>query len=208
MSKSKPLKFEILEKESLYKGFFQLNRYTIKNELFAGGWSDTFQREIFERGHASAVLLLDPKLDIVVLVEQFRPGAAVFDRNDADSNAWVLELVAGMIESGESPEGVARRESIEEASCQISRLSKICEYLVSPGGTTEKIWLFLGEVDASKIPDYAGLAEEHEDIKIHKLAVEEAFKQLEIGQINNAMALIGLQWLKINWHRKAEFWEK
>jgi ADP-ribose pyrophosphatase len=208
MSKSKPLKFEILEKESLYKGFFQLNRYTIKNELFAGGWSETFQREIFERGHASAVLLLDPNLEVVVLVEQFRPGAAIFDRNDNDTNAWVLELVAGMIESGQSPESVAKRESVEEAGCHITRLSKICEYLVSPGGTTEKIWLFLGEVDASQIPDYAGLVEEHEDIKIHKIPVEEAFELLEGGRINNAMALIGLQWLRINWSRKSELWDK
>lgn len=202
MTKTKSLKFELLENESLYSGFFQLNRYTFRNQLFAGGWSETFQREIFERGHAAAVLLLDPQKDVVVLVEQFRPGAT-----DSESNPWLLELVAGMIEQGEQPQNVARRESVEEAGCEINRLAKICEYLVSPGGTTERIWLYIGEIDSALVSEYGGLADEHEDIKIHKLSVEDAFRRLDKGQINNAMTLIGLQWLKLNWHKKDNFWD-
>ncbi len=201
MTESNKLKFKLISKQNLYNGFFQLNKYQFKNELFEGGWSQPFEREIFERGHAVAVLLLDLKNEVVVLVEQFRPGAV-----GIVPSPWVLELVAGMIEIGESVENVALRESVEEAGCEITRISKICDYLVSPGGCTETICLMLGEVDSSLALGYAGLISEHEDIKVHKISVEKAFKMLDEGIINNAMALIGLQWLKINWHKKDQFW--
>ncbi|MGB0495528.1 MAG: NUDIX domain-containing protein [Kangiellaceae bacterium] len=190
------MQFDVLKKESVYDGFFKLNRYHIKNELFEGGWSSEFTREIFERGHAAAILLFDPKLEKLVLVEQFRPGAM-----ESEASPWLMELVAGMIENDEKPENVAIRESLEEAGCEVSRIRKICEYLVSPGGTTERIWLYIGEVDASSLPDYAGLDVENEDIKIHVVDVSLAFDWLNEGRLNNAMTLIALQWFKINWHK-------
>lgn len=201
MTDSKLLKYETLNKESLYQGFFQVNRYSFRHQLFEGGWSQVFQREIFERGHATGVLLLDPVRDMLVFVEQFRPGAVA-----TQNNPWLLELVAGIIEKDESPDQVAEREADEEAGCHIRRLAKICEYLVSPGGSTEKIWLYLGEVDSSQISRYGGLVDENEDIKVHLMSVAEAFNRLENGQISNSMTLIALQWLKLNWDNKADFW--
>ena len=201
LSDSSSLQYELLAKKPLYSGFFKLNRYRFRQQLFAGGWSQTFEREIFERGHAVAVLLLDPDKEVIALVEQFRPGAVA-----TEENPWVLELVAGMIEKDELPEEVAKRETIEEAGCELLGLEKICEYLVSPGGSTERIWLYLGRVDSDKLSANAGLLDEHEDIRIHQLSVEKAFEQLDAGQFNNAMILIGLQWLRINWPKKAQFW--
>lgn len=193
---SKKLKFDCENKEKLYDGFFQLNRYTFKNQLFAGGWSESYQREIFERGHAGAVLLLDLERKTLVLVEQFRPGAV-----ETESNPWLVELVAGIIEPGEQPDEVVRREAVEEAACKVERLHKICEYLVSPGGTTERIHLYLGEVDSRNLPQLAGLDNEHEDILIHKVSVTQAFESLEAGEFRNGMTLIAMQWLKLNWDR-------
>ena len=66
---------EIIEKTTPFKGYFQIDRYRLRHRLFEGGWSGEMVREVFERGHAVAVLLLDPVLDRVVLIEQFRPGA-------------------------------------------------------------------------------------------------------------------------------------
>ena len=202
MNNAKDLTFEALKKESLYDGYFQLNRYTYKNQLFAGGWSEPFQREIFERGHAGAVLLLDRERDLLVMVEQFRPGAV-----ETETTPWLMEPVAGIIEQGEKPEELVRRESVEEAGCEIRRLHKICEYLVSPGGSTERIWLFLGEVDSGSVPQLGGLDHEHEDILIHKIPVERAFQMLEDGDFNNAMTLIAVQWLKLNWSKIDDIWQ-
>ena len=204
MKNIRPLKFKIHNKESLFDGFFQLNRYQIQHELFAGGWNKPFRREVFERGQAVAVLLLDLKKESLVLIEQFRPGA--IDTEGGDSNPWLLELVAGMIEENELPEDVVKRETLEEAGCEVIRLTKICEYFVSPGGSSEKIWLYLGEINAENLGEFGGLAEENEDIKIHLLTVEKAFNLLDNNRINNAMTLIGLQWLRLNWGKRAHFW--
>ncbi len=194
--------YEVSKKECLHDGFFKLNRYHIRNELFEGGWSPIFTREVFERGYASAILLFDPKLEKLVFVEQFRPGAM-----GSESSPWLIELVAGMIEIDEQPESVAIRESEEEAGCRVNRIKKICEYMVSPGGTTERIWLYIGEVDASNLPEYAGLDNENEDIKIHSVNVNLAFEWLVSGRLNNAMTLIAVQWFKLNWQNCKDIFE-
>ncbi len=66
---------QILDKTVCYDGFFRIERYRLCHALFRGGWSRELTRELFERGHAAAVLPYDPVLDAVVLVEQFRIGA-------------------------------------------------------------------------------------------------------------------------------------
>jgi ADP-ribose pyrophosphatase len=197
------MKYAVSKKECLHHGFFKLNRYHIRNELFEGGWSSSFTREVFERGYASAILLFDPRLEKLIFVEQFRPGAM-----ESESSPWLIELVAGMIETNEQPESVAIRESQEEAGCEVKRVKKICEYLVSPGGTTERIWLYVGEIDASNLPKYAGLDDENEDIRIHSIDVNLAYKWLDSGRLNNAMTLIAVQWFKLNWRKNEDLFAK
>ncbi len=195
------MKFKIIRKQNLYQGFFSMNKYYLANQLFQGGWSEEYSREIFERGNAAAVLLFDPKAEVVVFVEQFRPGAI-----GSEDSPWLMELVAGIIEQGEQPDQVVRRESIEEAGVAVSRLTKICDYWVSPGGTSERIWLYLGEVDSTNLPDFGGLESEHEDIKVHRVKLQDAFQMLEKGTLNNAMSIIALQWLKIKILTKSTLW--
>ena len=110
---------EILEDETVYRGFFKLNKVKFKHKLFAGGWSGVVTRELLIKGAASAVIAYDPVLDNVVLVEQVRIGA--YDPN-SNQSPWLLELIAGMVEEGETPESVALRESEEEAGAKITHL--------------------------------------------------------------------------------------
>src|SRR3989338_685097 len=77
-----------------YRGFFSIDTIRLRHKLFAGGWSREFERELFMRGHAAGVLLYDPDLDKVVLVEQFRIGAIEDAQRDGRS-PWLLEIVAG-----------------------------------------------------------------------------------------------------------------
>ena len=135
-------RFEVLEKEVCYQGFFRLDRHRIRHELFEGGGREIV-REVFERGHAAAVLPYDPILDALVMIEQFRIGAITDPRG-----AWLMECVAGIIEPGEDPRQVARREAVEEAGCEIRRLEPIAEFILSPGACSERIHLFCGEVAA------------------------------------------------------------
>lgn len=106
--------------------------------------SGEITREIFERGHAAVLLPFDPVRDEVVLVEQIRIAAY-----DTSESPWLLEMVAGMIEAGETVEDVARREALEEAGLEVGRTKPILSYLASPGGTSERLSIPVGEVDAS-----------------------------------------------------------
>ena len=150
-------------------------------------------RELFERGDADAVLLYDPVLDSVILVEQFRIGAL----NDADGS-WLLEIVAGIFEPNESPEQVALREAEEEAGCVITQLHPICHYYVSPGGTSERHYLYCGIVDASNASGIHGLPHEGEDILVHSISLDTALAWIGTGRINSSAPIIALQWLALN----------
>ncbi|MEQ8695449.1 MAG: NUDIX domain-containing protein, partial [Bauldia litoralis] len=103
---------DILEKTTPYKGRFQIDRYRLRYHRFDGAWSEPVLREVFERGHAAAVLPYDPVRDEVVLIEQFRPGPLAA----GEASPWLIEIVAGIIDPGETPEEVVRREADEEAN--------------------------------------------------------------------------------------------
>lgn len=183
--------WQIKEKKVVFDGYFQMEKYTFQHELYAGGQSEAFTREIFERGSAAAVLPYDPVTDQVVLIEQFRPGAI-----KTMPTPWMKEVVAGIIETGEQAEEVAKRESIEEAGCEITCLEFISRYFVSPGGTTEECYLFCGQVDAREVGGIHGLAEENEDIKVEVVSASQAFDWVKDGRINSAAAVMSLLWLE------------
>jgi len=194
--------FEVLDKAIGYSGFFRLEKYRLRHELFAGGWSPEITRECLERGHAVAVLPYDPERDLIVLLEQFRVGAL-----DFPGGPWLLEIVAGIMdEPEETAEDVARRETVEEAGCELLDLTPICHYLVSPGGTSESITLFCGRVHAAQVGGIRGVVDEHEDIRLHVVSRSAALDLLHAGRINSAAPIIALQWLELNHARLLERW--
>lgn len=190
--------FNIIAKDDVYDGFFRLCAYQIQHRLFAGGMSDRLVRECLERGDAVALLPYDPVRDEVILIEQFRIGAL-----HRKNGPWLLETVAGVIEAGEQKPDVARREAHEEAGITVKHLVSICEYLVSPGCTSEFVTLYCGLVDTTGAGGIYGLADEHEDIRATVLSREAAFKALAEGHIVASPAVIALQWLELN-HKKLQ----
>lgn len=180
---------EILEQETCYQGFYRLQRVRLRHRLFAGGMSPPIVREVIEKGDVAAVLLYDPQRDEVVMIEQFRIGA----RNDP-RGPWLLEVVAGLIESGETPPAVARREAREEAGCEVTDLLPISEFYTSPAKTSQRTHLYLGRVDSSAAGGIHGLAAEGEDIRTVCLAAEQAISLAEQGRIDSAWPLIALLW--------------
>ncbi|MDO8909497.1 MAG: NUDIX domain-containing protein [Pseudohongiella sp.] len=184
---------EVLERVRVFQGFFAIDKITLRHRLYEGGWTQPFMRELFVKGRAAGVLLYDPGKDAVVLVEQFRIGMSVTD----SQSAWAIELVAGFVEADETPLDMAAREVKEEAGLDISEAQFICEYYNSPGGSDERISLFYAEVDSSTAGGVHGLADENEDIRVLVLSRAEAINAIQQGSINNAMAIIALQWLQI-----------
>ncbi|EIJ67768.1 ADP-ribose diphosphatase [Pasteurella bettyae] len=194
---------EIVKEESLYEGFFRLQRIQFRHKLFAGGMSNIVTRELLYKGAASAVIAYDAERDSVVLVEQVRIGAY---QPGLSSSPWLLELIAGMIEPGESPEQVALRESEEEAGIKISHLEHVLSVWDSPGSTVERLYLFVGKVDSRTATGLHGLANEHEDIKVHVVDRETAYQWINEGKIDNSIALMGIQWLQLNYQKLQEKW--
>lgn len=185
--------FTIINETTPYQGFFSLKTFELKHTLYKGGWSNTITRELFHRGNCVAVLLYDPNRDEVVIIEQFRIGAM-----QMPDQAWLLEIVAGAIEQGETAEEVAYRESVEEAGCEIQELVKINDFFTSPGGTSELLSLFYGKVDTSNIGGIHGLDHEDEDISVTAMKFDDVYQLLLDGKILSAIPIIAIQWLFIN----------
>jgi ADP-ribose pyrophosphatase len=185
--------FEVLKTETVYQGFFRLEQYTLKHTLFKGGWSQPITRELFRRGNCVAVLLYDPDRDEVILIEQFRVGAVLHPER-----AWLIEIVAGAIEEGETATEVAYREALEEAGCEILELMEIQQFYTTPGGCSERITLFCGRVNSHSVGGVHGLTEEDEDIKVSAIQFADAFQMLEDGKIESGIPIIAIQWLYIH----------
>jgi ADP-ribose pyrophosphatase len=191
----------MLEDQAAWSGYFSMRRLTLQHRLFAGGWSEPIVREVFERGDAVGVLPYDPVSDSLVLIEQFRPGAL-----RGDDSPWMLELIAGIVEAGESDEDVVHREAMEEAACELSELLPIATVFPSAGACTEQVRLFCGRVSKASIGGLHGLEEEGEDILVHSVSRADALQLLADNRIPNGHTLIALQWLHIHGDSLRERW--
>ncbi len=194
---------EVLARETVFQGYFRVDRYRLRHRTFAGGWSAEMVREVFERGHAVVVLLYDPDRDAVALIEQFRPGAYA-----AGWHPWLLECVAGIIEDGEDPDDVARRETEEEAGAVPLDMIHVGDYLVTAGGSSESCRLYCARVDSSTVSGIHGLEDEGEDIRVEVVSSAEALAMVRDGRINNAMATLAIQWLALEKDELRARWPK
>jgi nudix-type nucleoside diphosphatase (YffH/AdpP family) len=119
--------------------------------------------------------------DSILLCEQFR--APTLDKD----SGWLVEVPAGVLESGEDPAECARRETIEETGYAPRSLRRIACVYLSPGGSSERIHLFYAEVSlADEIGAGGGLTEEGEDIRLIRLPVKEAVAKAAAGEIQDA----------------------
>jgi ADP-ribose pyrophosphatase len=185
--------YRVESQETAFQGFFRITRMVVSHRLFGGGWSAPLKRELFQRGDAVGVLLYDPTHHTVGLVEQFRVGAM-----QDQQGPWQYEVVAGMIGPGESPADVATRECQEEAGIQVENLIPICDYLVSAGGSDEKMHMYCGITDLKGREGVFGLETEGEDILLQVWPYDEVMQAQSEGLLNSAAVTIALLWLQLN----------
>ena len=182
---------EILGAETGFARHLRVDVVRFRHRLFAGGWSGERVFDVVRRGAAVAVLLYDPDRDSVVLVEQFRLPALY-----GGLSPWQVEAVAGLIDSEETPEEVARREIREEANLELSGpLVPIQRMLPASGSFDEVVWLYCGRVDSTNAAGLSGLADEHEDIRVVVKTLAEAEAMLDAGAIASSHTLVALHWL-------------
>lgn len=190
---------QVIHREAGFRGFYQLDVLTLRHRLFNGSWGPELNRELFVRPEAVCVLPYDPWQDSVVLLEQMRIGAL-----GKSANPWLIELVAGLIDTDESPVQVAHREAAEEADLQLLELIPIANYYPSPGGSDERVHLYCATVDSRQAGGVYGLASEGEDIRASVWSRSEALIAMEQGRIDNAASIIALQWLALHGQRLRE----
>jgi len=191
--------------EYRYKELFRLVRAELQFRRFDGRMSRPITRINFERRDSVGVLLYDPKANTVILVRQFRypvyaglePGGSAGPGGEA--RAWILEIVAGVQDEGFSVREVAHKELLEEAGYRVKGpLQPIVTIYPSPGGTSERIHLFLGEVDGKQQAGAGGgVAAEAEDTQIVVLPLAEALDRVVRGGIQDAKTIIALQHLAL-----------
>ena len=194
-------KVDIEKLETVYQGYFRVDKYHLKHSLYQGGMSQSLSREVFERGHVGAVLLYDINKECLVMIEQFRPGAYA-----AGWEPWLLECVAGVIEKNENPEALVRREAKEEAGCEISMLIPIHHFLSSPGACSETVHLYCGLVDSERAGEICGLVDEGENIQVRIIPSEQVNELLSNNKVVNAKTLIALQWFLLNQRKLQQLW--
>lgn len=192
---------KLLSRVVNHAGFLRLETRVIEHALFDGGVSGEVKRELLLRGEAVGVLPYDPVRDEVLLIEQFRIGVT-----REQHSPWMLEIVAGILEQGESYQDVAEREAVEECGCDLLALEPILGYYSSPGFTDEYLMLYCGRIDTGKAGGVFGLADEHEDIKATVFSAQQCFDMLAAGEIINASTVISLQWLQLHRARLRTEW--
>ena len=189
-------KFKIIDKKNLYDGFFKMNEVTLKYRKYDGNWSNNIKRELFGGAQVAAVLPYDPISKEIILIQQFRPGTI-----SKDIDHYLDEIVAGIVDEGESPEIAAKRECLEETGCEVKRLIPIQGYFPAPGSSESFYHLFLGEVKSFKGSKIQGLENENEDIFVKCFKINEVRKKMEDGKILNGLTLIALQWFFLHFYR-------
>ncbi len=186
-------KVEIIDKETVYQGYYRVDAYRLRHSLYQGGMGAEISREVFDRGHAILVLPYDPVRDEVILIEQFRIAPLI--RGD---EPWSLEVVAGMIEDGEKLEDVVRREAREEAGIELDNITRVLGCYTSLGAVSEHITIYCARSNAALAGGVHGVPDEGEDIKVVVLPFDDALAATEDGRIVAAPVIIAIQWLALH----------
>ena len=184
-------KVDVLGRTVLLDGFFHVENAEVSFALHQGGMSPPVHRMNLKRKLAAALLLDNPSKGTVVLVRQFRYSSLEHD------TGWLTEVIAGLIDEGETAEQAIRREAVEEAGYEVGAVEEVTTFYTTPGICSERIALFYGvTTTAEPVAAGGGLAAEGEDIEVLELPYAEAFAMIDRGEIVDGKTLIALLWLK------------
>ena len=189
------MKYEVIKKERIFSEFFQVDRVELKHDNFRKGEQSRVQRYHLQRPEAAAIILENVTTEEIVMVEQFRYALTRKGRGQG----WGLELIAGLVDEGETPLECALRETLEETGYKVKCLELITTYFASLGISDELVHLYYGQVETiDKIADGGGLAAENEDLAVREISCDLLTDKMRSGEINDAKTIIGIQWLMLN----------
>ena len=134
-------------------------------------------REVVQHPGAVAIVPIDRE-DNVLLVRQYRYAAG----------QSLLELPAGVVESGESPDDTAQRELREETGYASNNLRALGGVYSSPGFCTEFLYLYIArDLVPGRLP-----GDEDEDISVETIPMSRVDRLIRLGEIQDAKTVAGL----------------
>jgi len=163
---------EILKSETVFRG----RAFKIQHELVQRPNGPQTYDTVH---HIGAVAIMPVDSDSRILfVRQYRHAA----------RRRLLELPAGTLEDGEPVEDTAQRELREEVGMAPGRLTKLADFFLAPGYSTERMYIFVAEdLHPESLP-----GDEDEDLETERLSLEEAFAAIHSGEIEDAKTMLGL----------------
>ena len=186
-------KIRNIEKKVLSDNWYTLNKYSYDYQKPSGEW-ERQEREAYDRGNGSTILLYNAAKQSVILTRQFRLPTFV----NGNSDGMLVEACAGLLEE-HNAEDCIKKEAEEETGYKIDKVEKIFEAYMSPGSVTEILYFFVAEYsDEMKVSEGGGLAHEQEDIEVLELSFDDAFSMIASGEIKDAKTIMLLQYAKIN----------
>jgi nudix-type nucleoside diphosphatase (YffH/AdpP family) len=180
--------YRIVGRRIMAKGWSSLTGLDVEAKA-ANGETKILPREVADHGDGAAVLPVDRARGLVLLVRQWRTGAAFNGAHDG----WLIEACAGLLD-GDNPSDCARREAHEELGVNVHNIRLVADCFSSPGAVSERLILFAADyADADRVHDGGGLDDEHEDIEVIEMPLVDAFALIAKGGIMDAKTIILLQ---------------
>lgn len=184
----------ILQQQRVFNDIFAIDEAVVEHRKHDGSWSAPTRQLCFERGDSVGVLLVKRETGNLVLVNQFR--YPTYEKGPG----WITEIVAGGLREGESPEAAIAREVREETGYEVENLRPITTFYVSPGGTSERVLLYYGEVsEATQVAAGEGLGVGDEDIRVIEITPAELWDDTLAGRQQDAKTIIALLWWRLNY---------
>ena len=136
--------YKIVNREVKYSGKFKIEEVTVQKG------DEEFKTEVFDRGNSVGALVYNTETKKYLFTSQYRVG----------SEGVMIEVVAGKIDEGETPQEAVKREIVEEIGYKVDTMLHITDMYLSPGGSKEVMALFYVEV-SEKIGDGGGIEGEN-----------------------------------------------
>jgi len=174
---SKRADIRIIESEILSDNWYSLKKYIFEQQRRDGEWQRQ-SREVYDRGNGATILLYNRDRKTVILTRQFRFPVFI---NGHESD--LIEAAAGLLDNMD-PESRIKAEAEEETGYKVTSVQKIFEAYMSPGSVTEKLYFYVAEYQPQdRTGAGGGVKSEGEDIDVLEIALEDALRYVETGQI-------------------------
>ncbi len=198
------MKVKIINQTTIFDDFFKIKKANLQYEMFDGQMSKTITRLNCERRNSVGAVIFNRDTQKVVLVNQFR-FPCYQEQKSQYHEGWISEIIAGIVDEGETSEDAIKRETKEETGYIVEKTEKIGKFYLSPGYSSEQITLYYIEIDKQTLQNTnRGLLSEGENIKIVEYDLKDLYSAIYKNKLEDAKTIIGIQYL-LNKHQLLGF---